>query len=58
MKKIKENNSLKIIFALKKRESYVKKYLKNIQRDTMNYDLLILLENNKKIFFNFKLKET
>ena len=63
MKKIKENNSLKIIFALKKRESYVKKYLKNIQRDTMNYDLLILLENNKKIkitnqenIFQFQIK--
>ena len=43
------NTILKIIFALKKRENYVEKYLKNIQRDTMNYDLLILLENNKKI---------
>ncbi len=49
MKKITNNNSLKIIFALKNRESYVKKYLKNIQEDSMNYDLLILLENNKNI---------
>jgi glycosyltransferase domain-containing protein len=49
MKKITDNNSLKIIFALNNRESYVKKYLKNIQEDSMNYDLLILLENNKSL---------
>tara|TARA_Y100000591_G_C21842747_1_gene706715 strand:+ start:132 stop:1067 length:936 start_codon:yes stop_codon:yes gene_type:complete len=49
MKKITKYDSLKIIFALKNRESYVKKYLKNIKKDSMNYDLLILIENKKKI---------
>ena len=49
MKKILNDRILKIIFALRNRENYVQKYLTSIRNDSMNYDLLILLENNKKI---------